>query len=174
LIPPDTTIADWLRWLDSDDPDLRKEATLVVGGIDAADNVPVEPLIDGLRSNSERTVFWAAIALGRMGEQARRAVPMLREIVAEYYQFGTRQAALTALGRIAPDDREAKHSVLAAFADLSPFVRREALQAMIQFHNLDPGDLAKIKEMESDSDEAVASWSEIALRNIRLRGRKEG
>jgi hypothetical protein len=29
--------------------------------------------------------------------------------------------------------------------------------------------LAQIRDMEKDADEGVASWSEIALRNIRLR-----
>ena len=48
-------------------------------------------------------------------------------------------------------------------------MRREALQAAISIEDLTPGDLGRIRSLEQDPDSAVASWSEIAQRNIRLR-----
>jgi len=71
---------------------------------------------------------------------------------------------------IAPDEPTVKTAVFGAFADSSPFVRRQALQSAIQVVGLSDADLEIIRGLGADPDEAVASWSEIALRNIRLRG----
>jgi HEAT repeat protein len=90
--------------------------------------------------------------------------------VANSDEFGLRQAAVNMLAAIAPDDPRARAAVLQALNDSSPFVRREALQALISIEALSAADLARIKDMENDADKDVASWSEIALRNIRLRG----
>jgi hypothetical protein len=69
-----------------------------------------------------------------------------------------------------PDDPRAKVTVLQALDHASPFVRREALQALIAIKGLSASDLALIiKDRENDADKDVARWSEIALRNIRLR-----
>jgi hypothetical protein len=72
------------------------------------------------------------------------------------------------LAAVAPDDPRAKATALQALNDSSPFVRREALQALIAIKGLSSTDLARIKDRENDADKDVARWSEIALRNIRL------
>jgi hypothetical protein len=63
--------------------------------------------------------------------------------------------------------------IFQALNDPVSFVRREALQALISVPNLSADELARIKDMERDPDGDVASWSEIALRNIRLRDRAD-
>ncbi len=170
VVPSESTVDDWIRWLASDDPKMRKEAVRILGQLDATDRVPVTPFVQALESSSEEVVFWTTVTLGQLGDDARIAVPALCGIVKDYWQSGTRQAALWTLSKIAVDDQQAKEAVLIAFGDVNPFVRREALQAIIKFASLLPGDLEAIKRMEDDSDADVACWSEIALRNIRLRG----
>lgn len=114
-------------------------------------------------------IFRAVFELHRLGERAKVAVPEML-CIANSGETGLRQAALNTLAVIAPDDLRVKAASLQALNDSSPFVRREALQALISIKELSAADLARIKDMENDSDKGVARWAEIALRNIRLRG----
>jgi hypothetical protein len=129
----------------------------------------IEPVLESLRSSNGKKIFRAVFELHRFGERARVAVPELLR-VANSDEFGLRQAAVNMLAGVAPDDPRAKAAALQALTDSSTFVRREALQALISIKVLSAADLARIKEMENDKDKDVARWSEIALRNIRLRG----
>jgi hypothetical protein len=164
----DSTVHDWLRWLEGPDGDLRHEAKLRLGGIMPDDDVPVQPLMHAVAAAREPALFWAIVALGRLGSRASAAVSMLRETAAGHYQFGIRESALVALAKIAPDDAQSKACAVAALGDINPFVRQQALRALISFQGLTTEDLAAIKACESDPDESVSRWSEIALRNIRL------
>ena len=49
---------------------------------------------------------------------------------------GLRQAAVNMLAAVAPDDPRAKAAALQALNDSSPFVRREAIQALISIKGL--------------------------------------
>ncbi len=129
----------------------------------------IEPVLEGLRSSDGNKAFRAVFELHRLGERARTAVPELLLIASTTDECGLRQAAVNLLAAIAPDDPRAKAAALQALNDSNPFVRREALQALISIKGLSALDLARIKGMETDSDKDVARWSEIALRNIRLR-----
>jgi hypothetical protein len=129
----------------------------------------IEPVLKRLRSSDSRKVFLAVFDLQRFGDRARQAVPDLLRFASTSDEFGLRQAAVNVLASIAPEDPRAKAAVFQALNDSNPFVRREALQALIKIKQLSALDLARIKEMEKDSDKDVARWSEIALRNIRLR-----
>ncbi len=131
--------------------------------------VSIEPVLEGLRSSDGNKVFHAIFELRRLGVHARAAIPELQRIALSD-EMGLRQAAVNMLGAVAPDDPGARATVLQALDDTSPFVRREALQALIALKGLSASDLTRIKDMENDEDENVARWSEIALRNIRLRG----
>ena len=91
------------------------------------------------------------------------------EISARHQSFGIRQAAVDALARVAPERPPVKAALLAALHDESPFVRREALQALIVIPALEPADILTIRELERDPHEDVSRWSEIALRNIRAK-----
>lgn len=128
----------------------------------------VEPVLERLRSLDSRKVFFAVCDLQRFGDRARQAVPDLIRFASTSDEFGLRQAAVNTLAAIAPEEHRTKAAVLQALNDSSPFVRREALQALIKITQLSETDLARIREMEKDSDKDVARWSEIAIRNIRL------
>ena len=128
----------------------------------------IEPVLERLRGSDTRELIIAVLELQRFGDRALSAVPNLIQIIISNDEFGPRQAAVNTLAAIAPDDHRTKTAVLHAFNDRNPFVRREALQAMIKIRHLTETDLSRIKEMENDSDKGVARWSEIALRNIRL------
>lgn len=168
------TPEEWLSWLTSSDERKRKEVTLTLGGLIPKDRVPIAPLVEALASDNRDLVFWATIGLGCLGPHAATAVAPLSRVAHDHPEFGTRQAAVMALSRIAPSDPTAKVVVLNALDDSNPFVRREALQALIAFEDLSAEELGQIKTMEKDPDEMVARWSEIALRNIRLREMERG
>jgi hypothetical protein len=169
-MPARGTPEEWLSWLTGRDVRRRKEATLILGGLNPRERVNPTPLVNALASNDGDLVFWCVVGLGRLGRQAASALPELARIAAGHDRFGVRQAAVIALCKVGPGDDRAKAAVLQALDDPDPFVRREALQALIDFDRLSEQELARIKAMGRDADEAVASWSEIALRNIRLKG----
>jgi len=132
--------------------------------------VRIESVLEDLRSSNSKKAFFAVFELRRLGDRAREAVPDLASLASAHDEFGLRQAAIISLADIAPDDSRAKTAILHALKDASPYVRREALQALISIKSLSVEDLALIKGMENDPDSDVARWSEVALRNIRLRG----
>lgn len=78
------------------------------------------------------------------------------------------QAALNMIASTAPDDPRARIAALETLNHPSSFMRREALQALIDITRLPAADLARMKDMENDPDKDVARWSEIARRNVRL------
>jgi HEAT repeat protein len=132
--------------------------------------IPLEPVLMVLRSSDSKKVFRAVIELDRLGDRARAAIPELLRI-ATSDDVGLRQAAVGALADVAPDDPRAKAAALQALNDTDPSVREDALRALISIKGLSAADLARIQEMENDPDEDVADEAEIALRNIRLRGK---
>jgi len=166
-IPIEGQPADWFSWLSGTDPVKRKTATLILGGLEPEDPVDPVSLGEGLKNSSKDIVFWTVIGLGRLGARAQAFVPRLSEIVESYEGFGLRQAAILAITRIAPTHPHTKYALLGALHDSSPFVRREALQALIKVRPLSPSDLEEIRKLENDGDETVARWAGIALANIR-------
>jgi hypothetical protein len=130
--------------------------------------IPIEPVLEGLRSSNDNEVFRAVIELHRFGNRARAAIPELLR-VANSPKFVLHQAAVDMLAAIATDDPHAKASAFQNLNDTNPLVRQEALQILISIKGLSAADLARIKDMEKDGNMDVARWSKIALRNIRLR-----
>ena len=159
---------EWFEWLTGRDDKRAHEATMILGGLEPSDPVPIPPLVQRLDASTEKAQFWAIIALGRLEINALSAAPRLREIARAHEAFGLRQAAILALKRIAPADPATKETLKLGLGDPNPFVRRETLRAFIDVPNLTPADLQLIAAAATDSNEAVAAWSEIALRNIRL------
>lgn len=157
----------WFAWLTSTNHCQRHKAKLILGSLKPSDSVDVQALIHALACENDEVVFWAMTALGRLGAQATIAIPMLISLT-QHPAFGQRQTAIKVLSEIAPDQADAKAAIIAALHDASPFVRRQALQAMIRMQNLDSNDLNDIRALEADSDSAVAAWAEIALRNIAM------
>ena len=165
---PRGTSEQWLGWLSGPDDKLRKKATLILGGLDPSDKVAIEPLIDALHSDDGDIVFWAACALGRLKHCAESAIPVLVSLVERHPMFGVRQVTVAALSKIDPTDLAVRGCILRALNDPIPFVRREALQAVIAFGTITASQMSTIEQMRSDPDEAVSWWSEITCRNLRL------
>lgn len=164
------TPEDWLAWLTSGEEVLMREATFALGGISPSDGFVPDHFQEALSSPNERIVFWSIVALGRLERGSLPAIPKLVEISAQHRAFGVRQAAVQAISKIAPESVQAKQAIFSAFEDASEFVRREALQAVIAIPKLNAADINVIRQMSDDPDRDVSRWSEIALRNIQLRG----
>ena len=145
----------------------RREATETIAKFDHDSDVDVSVFVSSLTSTDNDVVFWSVIALEHLGERGSAAIPHLLPLLHHEALF-VRQTAVKALAAVGPRDERAKAAVFRYFADLSPFVRREALQACIHLRDLSADQLAHIHAMAADPDEAVSSWSEIALRNIRI------
>jgi HEAT repeat protein len=161
--------SSWLRWLTEGDEVARKRAQMLLGGLESEDIDDPAPLFEGLQAQDDDVIFWCLIALGRIREVGAAAAPRIREIVTGHDAFGTRQAALQALVKVAPVDPATRSAVLSCLEDDSPFVRREALQCMIAVASVADGDLDTIGALAKDTDPTVARWSEIAIRTIRSR-----
>jgi HEAT repeat protein len=168
-IAPSGSPDEWFSWLTGSDRALRKRASLIIGGLEPTDDVALEPFVARLRGPDDDVVFWAVVGLARLGPRVLAALSEICHVAVTHSAFGVRQEAVSALSRIGPEDPRAVATLRIALRDASPFVRRQALQAMIRVPQLEPTDIVLIASMADDSDETVASWSEIALRNIKLR-----
>ena len=145
----------------------RRQAEDAIGEMDRDTDVNASVFVSSLASTNEEVVFWSAIALEHLRDRGSAAIPCLLALL-QREQLFLRQTAVKTLAAVGPKDTEARAAVFRSFADSSPLVRREALQACIGLPNLTADNLAAIAAMAADSDEAVANWSEIALRNIHL------
>jgi HEAT repeat protein len=134
--------------------------------------VPVAPFVAQLRDPDEDVLFWALVGLKRIGKRSAPALQEIGQLALRNPAFGVRQVAVGALSRVAPSDPRTIRTLRKAFADESPFVRRSALQGAIDARGLSAADLRHIARLGDDPDEAVASSSEIALRNIRIREKR--
>ena len=160
--------SEWLARLTG--PDHRKVKKTVgrVCQLASGDASFLEVLREALAQPNDKRVFWIVVYLGSLGPDARVAVPELIRLFDRGPPFGTREAVLGALADIAPDEPTVKTVVFRAFADSSPYVRRQALQTVIQVEGLTDSDLEVIRRMGTDPDESVASWSGIALSHVRF------
>jgi hypothetical protein len=148
-----------------------KEATAVIAEIEPGTDVDPAVFVSALASSNEDVVFWSAIALEHLGERGLAAVPSLLSLL-DREQLFLRQSAVKTLAAVAAREKKAGEAIFRSFADPSPFVRREALQACIRLPDLSSDERAAIAAMAADRDETVSRWSEITLRNIRLREHK--
>jgi HEAT repeat protein len=168
----DATIQEvkaFLSMLEGDDAEARHQAKLVLGGLLPDSGWPVEPLVEALNSQSDDVVLWTIVALGRLETRSTPAIDLIANLARGHRALGVRQAALKALSNIEPGAVAARSAIFAALADESALVRREALQSSISVPAHTQAELTQIAEMAADSDESVSRWSEIALRNIRVR-----
>jgi HEAT repeat protein len=162
-------VEDCLSKLQGSNTQERKSASLILGGLIPEDAWPIEPLVDALDSENDDLVFWSIIALGRLEHHAALAVEKISIIAKTHQAFGIRQVALSTLSKIAPKSIVARKAIFSAFTDDSPLVRREALQSSILVHEHTSEELSKIAAMSADRDKTVAAWSDVALRNIRIK-----
>jgi len=168
-MPRIATLQEWLQGLSDPDPEIRHASTIAIGGLSPADEVPIDAFIQALDSANETLVFWSVTGLACLGSRSASAIPKLANLAQKHPAFGVRQCALYALSKIGPSAPEAKLAFLDGLADDNAFVRRQALHSCIAIPVLGEADLARISALASDPDQTVATWSEVTLRNIRLR-----
>src|SRR5882757_7209148 len=161
LLDANLLIAD----IASGDNERRRQAADAISEINHDTDVDVSVFVSSLTSTNDDVVFWSEIALEHLGERGSAAIPCLLALLQQEQLF-LRQHAVKTLAAVGPRDTEARAAVFRSFADSSPFVRREALQACIGLVKFSADELASIAAVSTDSDEAVARWSEITLRNI--------
>lgn len=156
----------------NEDRKAAHQARLVLGGLGPDDEIDVGVLVNALAIDGrDDLVFWASIALGRLGPKASAACTRLATLARSHSAFGLRQAAIQSLVKIAPGDPLTKGAVFDALGDPDASVRREALQSVIAVPGLGALDLDRIASMQFDPDVDVRRWVEIATRNITLRRR---
>jgi HEAT repeat protein len=94
------------RLLDDPSPRVRREALLCLEQIGPAAGAAVEPVMALLDKEDGAMKRGAIHVLGAIGVEAKEAVPRLREIAEDEKNPGMAAAALVALIRIQPDDKD--------------------------------------------------------------------
>ena len=168
-VPPKGSPDDWFDWLVGNNSRKSERATLIIGGLDPSDDVPVEPFVQRLSDPDDDVVFWALVGLLGLGVRAHVATAKIAALATHHRVVGVRQMAIRVLSVAAASNQLATSTIERCLADESSLVRRGALEALIKLPIHTAELLDRIASMADDDDEAVASWSEIALRNIRMR-----
>lgn len=120
-----------LRSLLSESPDkvragVRAEAAMALGRIGPAASDAVPDLIRQLGDENERVQEEASRALGRIGPAALD--PLVR--ATHHEEAAVRARAISAIGQMAPDDRQAVDAVITATTASEPQVRVAAIRAL--------------------------------------------
>jgi len=104
----------------------------VLMGCNRSENVEysVPGLVTTLKESKDPNLrYWAAESLGRLGHQARPAVPALAEALKDEDK-NVRMGAAYALAELGPDARDALHALQAAARDPEKQVRDAAAYAL--------------------------------------------
>ena len=167
--------------LDERDTSLRVNAIIAIGQI-GLDGKDVEAGVKGLGKlllNDSQHInrMQAAVALGRLGMEAKAALPALCSAVQDksYNSWETRRAAAIALRTVAPDkdgpDPKAIHALVRAASDLCQKVRLEALMSLIYLGR--PSQKADLESekvglahLVRDRDLLIGLWARVALMRI--------
>lgn len=73
-------VRDWIRALDSADPNQRKKAVVALGHAGTADPADIPALAGELKDRDKRVRVQAIVALMNIGPPAGEAVPLLKEL----------------------------------------------------------------------------------------------
>jgi HEAT repeat protein len=162
------------------DTSLRVNAIIAIGhiGLDGKDlEAGVKGLAKLLLNDSQHiNRMQAAVALGRLGMDAKAGLPALCSAVREpYNSWETRRAAAIALRLVAPDkegpDPKAIGALVRAASDICQKVRLEALMSVIylgrpsQKADLE-NEKAGLDRLTHDRDLVVSLWARVALMRI--------
>jgi hypothetical protein len=162
------TPESWIAALTGPNERAWKHATLTMGGLEPEHAVDPAPFARALDSASEEVVFWSVTALARLRHRARPAVPRLIAI-AGHRALAVRQAVIAALVRIAPADPAVKRAVFTRLRDRSPFVRSDALRAVVDLRGLTRADLGKVRRRLRDRNADVRDDAHATIDNIKRR-----
>ncbi len=146
-------------------PGVRAVAVQAVARVGQGDPASVAALRDALRGGGDADYRWkAARALGRLGPQAKDAVPGLVTAVADENGH-VRREAIIALGRIGGSAEAAgAPALLRALEDPDPEIRRAAATALgrVQAAAARPA----LTRHLADEDEAVRTAAQRAIEKL--------
>jgi HEAT repeat protein len=126
------TPRDWLRAIDDDDVDVRREALNLIAHANVSDDDIFSAILRRLHDDDALVVDGAVFALGE--HLYVGAVDQLCVIATTHDDARCRESAIAALGAIG-DDR-ARAAIVAALDDKAP-VRRRAIVALSNFEGPD-------------------------------------
>jgi HEAT repeat protein len=150
------------------------QPTAVYGAADKKTDVPA--LIKALKSTDPKKRSAAADDLGDLGavsaSETRDAVKPLIEVAKKDRDANVRKAAVTALGKIDPDPKQAVPALTAALKDKTAAVRLAAANALARM-GTDAKDAAPdLEKAQNDKDRGVARAARLALRSVRGQTKK--
>ena len=119
-----------------------------------------------LRDSDPAVQTQGAFGLGRLGPQARSAVPALIEALKK--DANVRQNAARALGQIGPEAKEAVPALIDALGDSEWSVRRQAALALGQVGPDARPAVPALKKLGNDPDKLVRRASEEAIKKIQV------
>jgi HEAT repeat protein len=148
------------------DPDqvIRRTAITALGKIKARDEV--DPLIRMLDDSNDPDIRWRAeLALGKIGPDARKAVPKLIELLKNPDHI-LRRGAATALAGIGPSAKDAVPSLKAVLDDKDENVRWRAIQALGQIGEDAKSSIDLLSGVLDSENVDIRQYSAEALENI--------
>lgn len=167
--------------LADNDVSLRVNAIIAIGVV----GLEGEELTDGVKAlgrlliNDQQHIvrFQCAITLGRLGTDARHAIPQLCSAAKDLYNsWETRKAAAQALRAVALDRQEGPdprvvQALLSAARDVSLKVRLEALLSLIVLggpakSEAHLAEKLSLEKLTRDPNKTVALWARVALMRI--------
>jgi HEAT repeat protein len=131
----------------------------------AADEATVETLAGAVASEDQATAVAAIDDLGRMGSEARAAVPALIEALGRQDEVVRGHAART-LAAIGPEASDAVPALVTTLGDSDPLVKAYAAYALGQIGQRSEAAVEKLLETAFDTDPKVRRESIHALRRI--------
>ncbi|WP_281544956.1 HEAT repeat domain-containing protein [Grimontia sp. SpTr1] len=157
----------WISWLTSNDERKWKKATLALGDLSCDSDVDVPSLISALDSEVDDVVFWCIGALGALGERSVDAIDKLIELT-DSECLGVKQASISSLSRIGPDNVELNHFLVRKLSDSDDLFVCDVLRAFIAMNTVGDDEIETIKRCLTHSSSHVAFQAEVTLRNIML------
>ena len=124
------------------------------------------------RSVLTRVRMCGALALGRLGGQARSATPALLVLLKDADGF-VRFQAVRALGRIGPAEEPLVTALMSALQDERAAVRRATLEALGTMYPAAKKALTEIRGALQDPDPGVRREAESTLKRFADQERKE-
>lgn len=113
--------------------DAREWAVAALEGLGPPPADQLAPLVALAEAPAAITAYWAVTLIGRLGGDARSAVPALVRTLAQSPHVEVRQQAAWSLGRCGRDDPLVRAGLSAAAGDADPRLARLAREALAAF-----------------------------------------
>lgn len=179
---------DLIRGLTHKDTSVRVNSAIAIGFVGLPENSlkkGVTELGRLVHAESQSIVrYQSAMALGRLGTDAKEAIPGLLYAIKDEYCWEIRKAAAFALGAVGTDatkgpDQRAVDALKGALTDKCALVRQEAaLSLLIIRPPIDPASKERLKQsltnaIHYEKDKTVSIWERVALCQLEMPKNKQ-